>query len=133
MYFIARFIIRLIKNFFLFENCWRIIFPINLTSCFPCSSVVFICFSYWFLIAFIFFSKAFPKTSSNINEVIRPVLNFFFLGQDFTSTKKHKNLISVFYQCRLKVDLVLYTYGFIYLKVTIKKFIFTWVLIPLLI
>ena len=29
------------------------------------------------------------KFSSNINEVIRPVLNFF-LQKDLTSTKKHK-------------------------------------------
>ena len=29
--------------------------------------------------------------SSNINEVIRSILNFlFFLSKDFTSTKKHK-------------------------------------------
>ena len=28
--------------------------------------------------------------SSNINEVIRSVLNFFFLWWEFTSTKKHK-------------------------------------------
>ena len=28
--------------------------------------------------------------SSNINEVIRAVLTFFFLQKDFTLTKKHK-------------------------------------------
>ena len=37
--------------------------------------------------------------SSNINEVIRSILNFsFFLREDFASTKKHKNASSVFYQ-----------------------------------
>ena len=36
------------------------------------------------------------KFSSNINEVIRSVLNFlfFFLQKDFTSTKKHKTAYS---------------------------------------
>ena len=52
-------------------------------------------------------------------------LFIFLLRKNFTSTKKQKNIISVFYQCRLKLDLVLYTYVFIYLKATIKKFIFT--------
>ena len=28
--------------------------------------------------------------SSNLNEVIRAVLNFFFLREDFARTKKHK-------------------------------------------
>ena len=66
--------------------------------------------------------------SSNINEVIRPVLNFFFF---FTIRfHKYKKAFFFFYQYRLKVDLVLYTYVFIYLKATIKKL---WVLILLLI
>ena len=70
------------------------------------------------------------NSSSNINEVIRSVLNFlsFFFTIRFDKYKK-----AFFYQYRLKVDLVLYTYVFIYLKATIKKFIFTWVLILLLI
>ena len=52
--------------------------------------------------------------SSNINEVIRPVLNFFTI-------RFHKYKKAFFYQYRLKVDLVLYTYVFIYLKATIKN------------
>ena len=44
------------------------------------------------------------KNSSNINQVIRPVLNFFFLRQDFTSTKKHFS-----YQYHLKVDIHMYS------------------------
>ena len=64
--------------------------------------------------------------SSIIIEVIRLVLNFLFL---FT-IRFHKYKKAFFYQYRLKVDLVLYTYVFIYLKATIKKF---WVLILLLI
>ena len=71
------------------------------------------------------------RVSSNINKTIRPVLNFlfFFFTIRFYNYKK----AFFFYQYRLKVDLVLYTYVFIYLKGTIKKFIFTWVLILLLI
>ena len=34
------------------------------------------------------------RFSSNLNEVIRSVLNFFFLQKDFTSTKKHKTAYS---------------------------------------
>ena len=52
--------------------------------------------------------------SSNINEVIRPVLNFFTI-------RSHKYKKAFFYQYHLKVNLVLYTYVFIYLKATIKK------------
>ena len=37
----------------------------------------------------------------------------------------HKYKKGFSYQYRLKVDLVLYTYVFIYLKATIKKIIFT--------
>ena len=59
--------------------------------------------------------------SSIITEVIRPVLNFFF----FFTIRFHKCKKAFFYQYRLKVDLVLYTYVFIYLKASIKKFIFT--------
>ena len=33
--------------------------------------------------------------SSNINEIIRPVSNFFFLWEDFTSTKKHFFFINI--------------------------------------
>ena len=59
--------------------------------------------------------------SCNLNEVIRPVLNFLI----FFTVRFHKYKKAFFYQYRLKVDLVLYTYVFIYLKATIKKFIFT--------
>ena len=49
--------------------------------------------------------------SSNINEVIRSILNFLFFFHDkISSTKKYKNASSVFIKCRLKVDLVLFTY-----------------------
>ena len=52
-----------------------------------------------------------------------PVLNILsFLTRSFHKYKKHKSAISIFYQGRRKVDLVLYTYAFIYLKATIKKF-----------
>ena len=63
--------------------------------------------------------------SSIIIEVIRPVLNFLFYFYDKIS-QVQKSIF--FYQYRLKVDLVLYTYVFIYLKATIKKI---WVLILL--
>ena len=65
--------------------------------------------------------------SSIIIEFIRPVLNILFFFYDKIS-QIQKSIF--FYQYRLKVDLVLYTYVFIYLKATIKKF---WVLILLLI
>ena len=65
--------------------------------------------------------------SSIIIEFIRPVLNILFFFYDKIS-QVQKSIF--FYQYRLKVDLVLYTYVFIYLKATIKKF---WVLILLLI
>ena len=55
--------------------------------------------------------------SSNTNEVIKPVLNFLF----FFTIRFHKYKKAFFYQYRLEVDLVLYTYVFIYLKVTIRK------------
>ena len=58
--------------------------------------------------------------SNNINEVIRPVLKFFFYDKISQVQKSIKTQFQFFYQCRFKADLVLYTYVFIYLKVAIK-------------
>ena len=85
--------------------------------------------------------------NSNINGVIRPVLNFFFffLRYNFTSTKKHNQYIGFFFvfffqdkilstlntlvffrirfyiKCRFKVNLVLFIYMYFYLNATVKK------------
>ena len=52
--------------------------------------------------------------SSNINEVIRPVLNFLFFFYDKISQvqKSIKTQVQFFIKCRLKVDLVLYNMYF---------------------
>ena len=61
--------------------------------------------------------------SSNINEVIRPVLNFLYFSDDKISQvqKSIKTQVQFFTKCRLKVDFVLYRYVLIYLKATVKK------------
>ena len=59
--------------------------------------------------------------SSNINEVIGLVLNLFFYDKILQVQKSIKTQVQFFIKCRLKVDLVLYTYVFIYLKATVKK------------
>ena len=50
------------------------------------------------------------NNSSNINEVIRPVLNFLFFFYDKISQvqKSIKTQVQFFIKCRLEVDLVLY-------------------------
>ena len=56
---------------------------------------------------------------------------FFFYDKISQVQKSIKTQVQFFIKCRLKVDLVLYTYVFIYLMATVKKFtmIINWILI----
>ena len=60
--------------------------------------------------------------SSNIIDVIRPILNIFFHDKISQVQKSIKSKVQFFIKCRLKVDLPLFTYVYIYLKTTVKKY-----------
>ena len=55
-------------------------------------------------LSIVYWKHVLNENSSSINEVIRSVLNFLFLSYDKISQVQ---ISSFFYQCRLKVDLVL--------------------------
>ena len=76
----------------MWKDHWEVL-KHNSQPAFTCSKLIIETLEHWrrsgiFIINFEHISHL--ALSSNINKVIKTVLTFFFLGKDFTRTKKHK-------------------------------------------